>query len=91
MAGLGYFVAGDAAVVLDPAASHGVLRAIMSGMMAARSAARMRQDPTSEGAIAQQYDHWLRSWFVADADRLRALYRNHPNPPSWLAAASHAP
>jgi len=34
----GYLLAGDAAFVLDPASSHGLLKAIMSGMAAARHA-----------------------------------------------------
>lgn len=34
-AGPGYFIVGDAAAVLDPASSHGVLKAMMSGIMAA--------------------------------------------------------
>ncbi|MBJ8205870.1 FAD-dependent oxidoreductase, partial [Bacillus cereus] len=38
--GAGYFLVGDAAAVLDPASSHGVLKAIMSGMMAAHSLAQ---------------------------------------------------
>src|SRR5436190_10605590 len=32
VAGPGFFVVGDAAVVLDPASSHGILRALMSGI-----------------------------------------------------------
>jgi flavin-dependent dehydrogenase len=35
VAGPGYFIVGDAAAVLDPASSHGVLKALMSGIMAA--------------------------------------------------------
>ena len=35
VAGPGYFIIGDAAAALDPASSHGVLKALMSGIMAA--------------------------------------------------------
>ncbi|MBA4535538.1 hypothetical protein H1196_23700 [Brevibacillus halotolerans] len=38
----GYFLIGDAATVLDPASSHGVLKAVMSGMMAGNLIAQMR-------------------------------------------------
>ena len=34
LSGKGYFIIGDAAFVLDPLSSHGILKAIMSGMMA---------------------------------------------------------
>jgi flavin-dependent dehydrogenase len=34
--GIGYYVIGDAAAVLDPACSHGLLKALMSGMLTAR-------------------------------------------------------
>jgi flavin-dependent dehydrogenase len=34
-AGPGFFLVGDAVAVLDPASSHGVLKALMTGMMAA--------------------------------------------------------
>lgn len=40
-AGPGYFIVGDAAAVLDPASSHGVLKALMSGMMAAHLIAKL--------------------------------------------------
>jgi flavin-dependent dehydrogenase len=40
-AGPGYFLVGDAAAMLDPASSHGVLKAIMSGMMTAHLVAQI--------------------------------------------------
>jgi hypothetical protein len=43
-AGLGWFIVGDAAAVLDPSCSHGVLKAIMSGMMAGHLAAGVLVD-----------------------------------------------
>jgi flavin-dependent dehydrogenase len=43
-AGLGWFIVGDAAAVLDPSSSHGVLKAIMSGMMAGHLAAGVLVD-----------------------------------------------
>ena len=75
-AGPGWFLIGDAAATLDPTSSHGVQRAIMSGMMAAHLAAPvLRGDiPAAEAAIA--YTDWLSGWFETDAARLSAFYRD---------------
>jgi flavin-dependent dehydrogenase len=85
-AGPGYFVIGDAAVILDPASSHGILRAIMSGMMAAHlivQTVRGRLDPQLG---ARWYERWMRDWFEHDASTLRRLYRGPGQPPNWLIA-----
>jgi flavin-dependent dehydrogenase len=65
-AGPGYFLVGDAAAVLDPASSHGVLRALMTGMRAGQLAAA--------GGGAAAYCGWLREWVKHDIDALSALY-----------------
>ena len=81
-AGTGYFVIGDAAAILDPASSHGILRAIMSGMMAAHlivQTVRGRVDPQLG---ARWYDRWMRDWFENDASTLRGLYRGPGQPPN---------
>ncbi|WP_404783816.1 NAD(P)/FAD-dependent oxidoreductase [Altericista sp. CCNU0014] len=83
-AGPGYFIIGDAAATLDPASSHGVLRALMSGMMAGQSIAKAMQlglDPAEGGAF---YRAWLQQWFFHDANRLKALYSHFPTVPQWL-------
>lgn len=73
-AGEGWFVAGDAAAMLDPTSSHGVLKALMSGMMAAHlTCATLGGAPFAETAAA--YRRWLAGWFQADVARLRAMYR----------------
>lgn len=77
-AGPGYFLAGDAAALLDPAASHGVLRGIMSGMMAAHLCARVIRDGASEQQAAQEYRRWLADWFESDVARLKVLYASLP-------------
>ena len=61
-----WFILGDAGCLLDPSSSHGVLRAIMSGMMAANVLATC-QPPAV-------YDQWLRQWFHADAEHMRRSY-----------------
>ncbi len=73
VAGLGYFMVGDAAATLDPAASHGVLKGLMSGMMAAHLIEAMhRGEPESRALPA--YEQWLTDWFDTDVAKLRSLY-----------------
>jgi flavin-dependent dehydrogenase len=74
-AGPGWSIAGDAAATLDPASSHGVLKAIMSGMMAAHLAARVLRDGAAPEEAAAAYRDWLRGWFAADVARLSGFYR----------------
>jgi flavin-dependent dehydrogenase len=83
-AGPGYFCVGDAAAVLDPASSHGVLKAVMSGMMAGYLTARLLQGDRSAEEIAAEYNRWLAEWFSHDVQRLRELYGSLPNPPRWV-------
>ncbi len=73
-AGPSYFLVGDAACVLDPASSHGVLKAIMSGMMAGYLIARVRRGEVSPEQAAQHYSHWLKEWYAHDVRRLTDLY-----------------
>lgn len=84
LAGDGYFITGDAAAVLDPAASHGVLKAIMSGTMAAHGILQSRTSGAQQHAIAVHYHQWLQDWFDQDVKSMRALYAEHPFPPAWL-------
>ena len=74
-AGEGYFLVGDAAAVLDPVASHGVLRALMSGIMTGHLAGHIIHAKTSEQYLINSYRNWLVSWFMADVDRLAELYK----------------
>ncbi len=74
-AGAGYFLIGDAACVLDPASSHGVLRSIMSGMMAAFLSIKiMKPECESKDEIIAEYRHWMSNWFHADVRRLNEYY-----------------
>jgi len=75
VAGPGFFIVGDAAAMLDPAASHGVLRAMMSGMMATDSAIKARAGAILPDAAAIAYTRWITAWFQRDASVLRELYR----------------
>lgn len=70
-----WFMVGDAAATLDPTSSHGVLKAVMSGMMAGHLIAPVvRGEAPADGAAAA-YQHWLSSWFAADAGKLGEFYR----------------
>jgi flavin-dependent dehydrogenase len=89
-AGPGYFMTGDAASVLDPASSHGVLKAVMSGMMAGFLIGRHLREGIGEEAIAREYDSWISAWFAHDVSKLTALYRKLPNPPEWVRRANPA-
>ncbi|MDQ6704651.1 MAG: FAD-dependent oxidoreductase [Acidobacteriota bacterium] len=73
-AGPGYFVTGDAAAVLDPCSSHGVLKAIMSGVMAAHCIENILRHGQEEESAASGYSRWLLDWFHHDVLRLRTLY-----------------
>ena len=76
-AGQGYFLVGDAAFVLDPASSHGVLKAIMSGMMAGDL---IRQSVNQDSAfLIGTYCQWLVNWFGHDLEMLQKMYglRSH--------------
>lgn len=83
-AGLGYICVGDAAAVLDPASSHGVLKGLMSGMMAAHVISRVASGHAPTGAATETYNSWLREWFHADTRELRRMYQDLPNPPPWV-------
>jgi flavin-dependent dehydrogenase len=83
-AGAGYFLVGDAANRLDPASSHGVLKALMSGMQAAQAVTGCLRQPALQPLVQRQYRQWLNDGFSHDMAQLRDFYRQHPRPPSWL-------
>jgi flavin-dependent dehydrogenase len=82
----GYFIVGDAAAVLDPAASHGVLRALMSGMMAAHTAKQVLRGTVDESAAAGSYCDWMATWYRYDLSQLIKFYGQLNVPPRWLSA-----
>jgi flavin-dependent dehydrogenase len=79
-AGPGYFLIGDAASVVDPASSHGVLKAIMSGMMAGHLIGLIFEDPDREHQAAQEYCRWIQGWFFNDIAKLKQLYARWESP-----------
>ena len=78
-AGPGYFLLGDAAATLDLLSSHGVLRAIMSGMLCAHLAAGNFHGHLPQDQSIDSYKSWIRGQFEHDVRTLRTLYRRHPS------------
>jgi flavin-dependent dehydrogenase len=73
-AGPGFFVAGDAAVTFDPLASHGVIRAMMTGMAAADCIDRILHRNEPEAAHLAGFSRWLKDWEIHDRQELVRLY-----------------
>ena len=71
----GWFMVGDAAATLDPTSSHGVLKAIMSGMMAGHLIAAILRGVAPAEEAAAAYRDWCAGWFAADAAKLSQFYR----------------
>jgi flavin-dependent dehydrogenase len=83
-AGTGYICAGDAAAVLDPASSHGVLRGLMAGIMAGHTIARVTAGAVSEPDAIAGYTVWISDLFLAEVKAMTRLYRQLPRPPRWV-------
>jgi flavin-dependent dehydrogenase len=62
-AGPGYFLLGDAACVMDPATSNGVLRAMMSGILAVKFIEAMQSGRLSEMEACSEYVNWVARLF----------------------------
>jgi flavin-dependent dehydrogenase len=70
-----WFIVGDAACLLDPLSSKGVLRAMMSGIATGHLIANVLNGQIAAEAAANVYQCWLSDWFVREALRLAAFYR----------------
>ena len=66
--------------MLDPAASHGVLKALMSGIMAAYLIEHGSQP--GRPTVQQAYRSWMTTWFDADRAALQALYDQNLSAPA---------
>ena len=71
-------------MVFDPASSHGVLKAMMTGMMVGYLIEQHIYSGIPFDRVASEYDRWLAAWFAHDASRLCELYRQLRHPPSWV-------
>lgn len=89
-AGPGYFMVGDAAWVLDPASSHGVLKAVISATVAGEAIVNTLYGSAKAGKQQAGYRAWMEAWFRADAAALISVYSGMENPASWLSAAAES-
>jgi flavin-dependent dehydrogenase len=83
-AGAGYFLCGDAAAVLDPAASSGVARALGSGLKAADLIVQIERKRMDWQTAAAAYRRWYAELFIDQARQLASRYGNLDAPPVWL-------
>jgi len=77
-AGPGFFVVGDAAARLDPLSSHGILKALMSGMNAAHLINLVLGDDASETRATSAYREWSMDLFERDFGSMHKLYAQLP-------------
>jgi flavin-dependent dehydrogenase len=73
-AGAGYFRVGDAGAVLDPISSHGVLRALLTGITAAYHIFRVSRSGAAEHDEIVRFNGWANDWFLRDVARLKQMY-----------------
>ena len=66
---------GDAAFVLDPGSSHGVLKAIMSGIMSAHLINKSAIYPKS--VVENHYNKWIDEQFNGDVYQLKKMYEDY--------------
>jgi flavin-dependent dehydrogenase len=83
-AGTGYFLGGDAAAVLDPAASSGVARALASGLKAGDLIIDIEKNGMDGPMAAAEYRQWYANLFVEQARMLAARYGELDSPPVWV-------
>ena len=74
-AGPGYFVAGDAAVTLDPLSGKGVLRALITGIQVVHAIASIAAGRSGERSALEAYTGWLHALFENEVIKLRDVYR----------------
>jgi len=85
LAGRGYFILGDSAMVLDPASSRGVVMALFSGIITAEYAARIIVDLQVEAALIFSYERQMKMRFHDARRQLIRIYQKTNKPPCWLS------
>lgn len=71
------FRIGDAALRLDPSSGKGVLRAMMSAIMAVHLVRSVKDKKVDRGTAESQYSRWITKWFDSDTSELRQLLKAH--------------
>lgn len=88
-AGRGFFLAGDAAAVVDPISSHGVLRALLGGIHLGSLIGRMARGFTDEGEAGLAYVRGVQAGFAYDCAMVRRFYEwLGPGAPRAVTAVS---
>lgn len=77
-AGPGFFLLGDAAATLDPSSSHGVLHAMMSGILCGHLVSGCCYRGVTEASIIEAYQAWMGGQFEQDERRMRQYYADSP-------------
>ena len=77
-AGPGFSLLGDAAATFDPSSSHGVLRALMSGIFFGHLVESWRRADVTEAFMIEVYKSWLCTQFEHDRRRLWQHYADSP-------------
>lgn len=70
-----YLLIGDAAFVMDPASSKGILKAIMSGIMAGYLLINHKAARLSTAAMHEAYKAWINDWFDKECQQLKTDYK----------------
>ncbi|NIO39542.1 MAG: FAD-binding protein [Burkholderiales bacterium] len=83
-AGPGYFICGDAAATLDPAASRGVARALQSGIRAGDLVVEICGGDMDEADATRIYREWLVSEFISEAMQLASRHAVLEEAPPWV-------
>jgi len=86
-AGPGYFIAGDAAAVLDPLSSRGVLKALMTGMQAAHLASLVLRKGIDESRAIQSYQDFCLRLFESEVAGMHDMYARLPR--EWQPFSTH--
>ncbi|MCC2655941.1 MAG: hypothetical protein K0Q76_1049 [Panacagrimonas sp.] len=73
-AGPGWLIAGDAAATLDPTSSKGVLKALLSGTMAGRTAVAIVQRGGDAARGASAYRRWIEDGFENEVATMAPMY-----------------
>ena len=75
---------GDAAFVIDPSSSHGIIKAIISGIMSGYLINKTNRNKELKNIAMIEYYKWITNWFKKDLNKLKEFYLKLPYPPSWL-------
>lgn len=87
-AGPGFFLLGDVAKMLDPSSSHGVLSALMSGILCGYLVEGYHRQGVHEAVVIEAYRKWLCLQFKQEQTLLRQYYVNSPAGQRFIAVSS---